>query len=76
MDYEQCLEVAKEAALKAGNFLLSQKDTDMVVEDDDDRDIKLELDRLTEVLIRDSQKTDIEVFGEKLIKSIQVILGS
>tara|TARA_B100001939_G_scaffold168921_1_gene145669 strand:+ start:518 stop:1237 length:720 start_codon:yes stop_codon:yes gene_type:complete len=71
MDYEQCLEVAKEAALKAGNFLLSQKDTDMVVEDDDDRDIKLELDRLTEVLIRDSlKKTDIEVFGEEIESTI------
>lgn len=71
MDYEQCLEVAKEAALKAGNFLLSQKDTDMVVEDDDDRDIKLELDRLTEVLIRDSlKKTDIEVFGEEIESAI------
>ena len=42
----------------------------MVVEDDDDRDIKLELDRLTEVLIRDSLKTDIEVFGEEIESAI------
>ena len=63
-------ELAKETALKAGNFLLSQKLEPKKVESESGRDIKLELDIKTEQLIRKELKaSNISVQGEELSSS-------
>lgn len=63
-------ELAKETALKAGNFLLSQKLEPKKVESESGRDIKLELDIKTEQLIREELKaSNISVQGEELSSS-------
>lgn len=63
-------ELAKETALKAGNFLLSQKFKPKKVESESGRDIKLELDIKTEQLIRKELKaSNISVQGEELSSS-------
>tara|TARA_B100000989_G_scaffold168928_1_gene126415 strand:+ start:2594 stop:3319 length:726 start_codon:yes stop_codon:yes gene_type:complete len=61
------LEIGKNTAYKAGKFLLDNKLKNKVVESSEGRDIKLELDRLTETLIREELKsTSINILGEEL----------
>ena len=52
MKYKDCLEIAKEAAKEAGDFLLQNKLNEKEIYSEEGRDIKLQLDRETEELIR------------------------
>jgi len=59
--------LAKRTAIEAGNYLLSRKDQNLAVHSDLGRDIKLEIDRETEGLIRDRlSSTGISILGEEL----------
>ncbi len=67
MDLKNNLEVAIVAARKAGEFLIKNKNQKKKVLVEQGRDIKIELDRECENLIRDELKsTDIEILGEEL----------
>lgn len=71
MDLVALCDLAKETALKAGNFLVSQKVEPKKVESESGRDIKLELDRRTEELIREELKVShIGVQGEELASEV------
>ena len=60
-------QLAKRTAIEAGDYLLSRKDQNLIVHSDLGRDIKLEIDRETEELIRNRLSlTGISVFGEEL----------
>jgi len=60
------LELAKNAAIKAGNFLNSQKDNEKLIFSEVGRDIKLNVDRETETLIREELSVSkIPVHGEE-----------
>ena len=64
--------IAKKTAIKAGDFLVSQKEEKKVVENDEGRDIKLKLDRETELLIRkELAQTNINVQGEEIDSNFQ-----
>ena len=52
MNYKNYLEIAKEAAKEAGNFLTKNKLSKKEIYSEEGRDIKLQLDRETEDLIR------------------------
>ncbi len=67
MDLISLNELAKQTAIKAGNYLIEQKVEPKKVESETGRDIKLELDRKTEELIRkELQVSNISVQGEEL----------
>lgn len=60
-------QLAKRTAIEAGDYLFSRKDQNLIVHSDLGRDIKLEIDRETEELIRNRLSlTGISVFGEEL----------
>ena len=60
--------IAKKTAKKAGNLLLSQKTKKKIIKSEEGRDIKLELDRKTEELIRHELAiTKIGVQGEEIV---------
>ena len=60
------LDLAKDAALNAGNFLYRNRDKQKAVHSEIGRDIKLEIDRETELLIRKKlQVSEIQVLGEE-----------
>ena len=66
MDLKNNLEVAIVAARKAGEFLIKNKNQKKRVLVEQGRDIKIELDRKCENLIRDELKsTNIEILGEE-----------
>ena len=66
MNYKDCLEIAKEAAKEAGDFLLQNKLNEKEIYSEEGRDIKLQLDRETEELIRKKlEPTNIPVLGEE-----------
>ena len=66
MNYKEYLDIAKKTAIKAGDFLIKNKLNKKVVLAEEGRDIKLELDRETENLIRkELEKTNIIVLGEE-----------
>ena len=66
MDLKNNLEVAIVAARKAGEFLIKNKNQTKKVLVEQGRDIKIELDRECENLIRDELKsTQIEIYGEE-----------
>ena len=66
MDLKNNLEVAIVAARKAGEFLIKNKNQTKKVLVEHGRDIKIELDRECENLIRDELKsTQIEIYGEE-----------
>ena len=66
MDLKNNLEAAIVAARKAGEFLIKNKNQTKKVLVEQGRDIKIELDRECENLIRDELKsTQIEIYGEE-----------
>ena len=66
MNYKDCLEIAKGAAKEAGDFLLQNKLNEKEIYSEEGRDIKLQLDRETEELIRKKlEPTNIPVLGEE-----------
>lgn len=66
MNYKDYLDIAKKTAIKAGDFLIKNKLNKKVVLTEEGRDIKLELDRETENLIRkELEKTNIIILGEE-----------
>ena len=66
MIYKDYLEIAKKVAIEAGNFLLDNKLTKKEIFSEAGRDIKLQLDRDTESLIRKKLKfTNISILGEE-----------
>ena len=66
MNYKDYLEIAKEAAKEAGIFLLKNKLNEKEIYSEEGRDIKLQLDRETEDLIRKKlESTNISVLGEE-----------
>jgi Archaeal fructose-1,6-bisphosphatase and related enzymes of inositol monophosphatase family len=66
MNFKNYLDIAKEAAKEAGNFLIKNKLSKKEVYSEVGRDIKLELDRETEDLIRKKlESTNIPVLGEE-----------
>ena len=66
MIYKDYLEIAKKVAIEAGNFLLENKLTKKEIFSEAGRDIKLQLDRDTESLIRKKLKfTNISILGEE-----------
>ena len=66
MSYKNYLEIAKEAAKEAGNFLVKNKLSKKEIYSEEGRDIKLQLDRETEDLIREKlEPTNIPVLGEE-----------
>ena len=66
MNLKVLSESAVTAAKIAGKFLLEHKDLDKTVHEESGKDIKLELDRLTEKIIHDELKdTNIPFFGEE-----------
>ena len=66
MIYKDYLETAKKVAIEAGNFLLENKLTKKEIFSEVGRDIKLQLDRDTENLIREKLKfTNISILGEE-----------
>ena len=66
MNFKNYLDIAKEAAKEAGNFLIKNKLSKKEVYSEVGRDIKLELDRETEDLIRKKlEPTNISVLGEE-----------
>lgn len=67
MDLINLSKVASEAAVEAGKYLIEHKNSNMKVESDIGRDIKLELDKNTEILIRNHlAQTNIQVLGEEI----------
>lgn len=67
MDLQALSKLAKKTALKAGDFLMAQKLVPKKIDSESGRDIKLELDRKTEELIRKELKvSQIGVQGEEL----------
>ena len=66
MNLKVLSESAVTAAKIAGKFLLDHKHLDKSVHEESGRDIKLELDRLTEKIIHEELKdTNIPFFGEE-----------
>ena len=66
MIYKDYLETAKEVAVEAGHFLVKNKLTEKEIFSESGRDIKLQLDRDTENLIREKLKfTNISILGEE-----------
>ena len=66
MNLKSLRDSAINASKKAGSYLYSQKDTKKVVISEIGRDIKLEIDKTAEKLIRQElQSTGIEVLGEE-----------
>ena len=66
MDLELNLCIAKSAARAAGNFLLENKNKNKKIFSEQGRDIKLEIDRLTEEKItKELKKTGIPILGEE-----------
>ena len=66
MNYKDYLEIAKEAAKEAGIFLLKNKLNEKEIYSEEGRDIKLQLDRETEDLIRKKlESTNISILGEE-----------
>ena len=60
-------QLAKRTAIEAGDYLLSRKDENLIIHSDLGRDIKLEIDRETEELIRNRLSiTGISILGEEL----------
>ena len=60
-------QLAKRTAVEAGDYLLSRKDENLIIHSDLGRDIKLEIDRETEELIRNRLSiTGISILGEEL----------
>ena len=64
---EDLYELAKKTAVNAGKFLLSRKNQILEIYSEEGRDIKLEIDRETEELIRENlSPTKITILGEEL----------
>ena len=71
MDLLELSLIAKNTAKKAGTFLLTQKSEKKIIESEKGRDIKLELDRQTEELIRkELSETKIQIHGEEISSKI------
>jgi myo-inositol-1(or 4)-monophosphatase len=68
LDLEQCLTIAKSAALLAGDFLLKAKGKNLEVLNNEGRDLKLQLDIDTEKLIKEylNSKSSYAILGEEL----------
>jgi myo-inositol-1(or 4)-monophosphatase len=68
LDLEQCLTIAKSAALLAGEFLLNAKGKNLEVLNNEGRDLKLQLDIDTEKLIKEylNSKSSYAILGEEL----------
>ena len=66
MDLKENLSIAKDIAREAGNFLLDNKNKTKKIFSEEGRDIKLEIDRATEIRIKKSlEDTGIPVLGEE-----------
>tara|TARA_B100000609_G_C17187203_1_gene420395 strand:- start:701 stop:1426 length:726 start_codon:yes stop_codon:yes gene_type:complete len=66
MNMNKLLGIAKGAALDAGRFLAEKKDSIKEIYSEVGRDIKLELDLETEILIKNHlEKTEINILGEE-----------
>lgn len=66
MNLEKLLEKGVNSAIKAGKYLIQNKNLKKNILSDKGRDIKLEIDRTTEELIRKELKvTKIEILGEE-----------
>ena len=66
MKLDNLVNIAKNAALEAGNFLMKNKLNKKEIYSEEGRDIKLQLDRETEDLIRKKlESTNIPVLGEE-----------
>ena len=66
MKLDNLVNIAKNAALEAGNFLIKNKLNEKEIYSEEGRDIKLQLDRETEDLIRKKlEPTNIPVLGEE-----------
>ena len=66
MVIEELKDNAINAALKAGEYLLREKNSKKKVFLEKGRDIKLEIDRNAEKIIRDYlETTDIQILGEE-----------
>jgi myo-inositol-1(or 4)-monophosphatase len=60
------LEIAKSAAMEAGKYLISKRFSDLQIFSEEGRDIKLEVDRQTENIIRQRLTvTGISILGEE-----------
>ena len=63
---EDYLEIAKTAAMEAGKYLVSKRFTNMKIFSEEGKDIKLEIDRETENIIRQRLRvTGISILGEE-----------
>jgi myo-inositol-1(or 4)-monophosphatase len=67
IDLSQSLQVAKSAALLAGEFLLKSKESDLTILSNKGRDLKLQLDIDTENIIKDyiSAHSNYSILGEE-----------
>ncbi len=67
IDFDNCLNIAKSAALLAGEFLLQARGQDIKVLLNKGRDIKLQIDLDTENMIKDflSANTSFSILGEE-----------
>ena len=67
IDFYQSLQIAKSAALLAGEFLLKSQGTDLKILLNQDRDLKLQLDIDTENIIKDhiSAHSSYSILGEE-----------
>lgn len=66
MGYKNYLNLAKEVAKEAGDFLLQNKLNEKEIYSEEGRDIKLQLDRETEDLLRKKlESTNIPILGEE-----------
>ena len=67
IDFNQSLQIAKSAALLAGDFLLKAQGSDLKILLNQDRDLKLQLDIDTEKIIKDyiSSHSNYSILGEE-----------
>ena len=66
MNLNNLKELAIESAREAGEYLLKNKNSQKAIFSEQGRDIKLEIDRSTEKLIRASlKKSEIGILGEE-----------
>jgi myo-inositol-1(or 4)-monophosphatase len=67
IDLHQSLEIAKSAALLAGNFLMKFKGGDLITLSNDGRDLKLQIDIDAENIIKDyiSANSNFSILGEE-----------
>ena len=75
VDLHLSLEIAKSAALLAGNFLVKYKGTELTVLHNEGRDLKLQIDIDTENIIKDyiSAHSNFSILGEETGASNELI---